>query len=81
MNFILKDYFSFYMLFLILLFSCSYLKNKKFNQKEWIMEENYFSKNNNRERMLFDLTKNYKLVGLKYEELASLLGSPDFTKK
>ena len=72
--------FKFCLILLILLSSCSNLSNKKFNQKEWILEDNYFSKNNNRQRMLFDLTSNYKLIGLKYDDLTKLLGSPNFTK-
>jgi hypothetical protein len=50
----------------------------KFNKIKW-SEYNDGIASDYRNKMLTDLTTNYKLVGLKYLRLVDLLGNPDYT--
>ena len=47
-----------------------------FDKKAWRTKDDIFPRKC-RERMIEDLTKNYKLIGLKNSELTKLLGTPD----
>ena len=57
----------------VLLQSC----NMKFEKGKWKRTDPAFPPEE-RPRMLNDLIKNYKLIGVKYNALIALLGSPDF---
>jgi len=66
-----------FLIALIGLFSCKDFKQIKFDKSKWRtrddMEFPY------RNKMLKDLTTNYKLVGLKHSEIIELLGDPNFS--
>jgi hypothetical protein len=66
-----------FLLFFIIVFlfiSC----DKKFNKAEWVKEIDDLQNYPQRDKMLADLTKNYKLQGLSYWQLTGLLGKPQF---
>ena len=69
----LKIYFYFSILCLILI-SCE--NDIKFNKTGWLKKGDLNSFPN-REKMLNDLMKNYKIKDLKYSELINLLGKPE----
>jgi hypothetical protein len=56
---------------LILFTSC----NLKFDKNKWMIKEDIGYKYRN--DMLDDLIKNHKIKGLRYNELADLIGEPD----
>lgn len=62
---------------LIGLFSCKDFGQIKFDKSKWTakddMEFTY------RNKMLKDLTTNYKLVGLNHSEIINLLGEPNYS--
>lgn len=62
-----------YTLMLLTLVSC----NRKFNKAEWDQPSDDGFPPECRTLMVNDLVSNYKLTGLKYRELTTLLGQPD----
>ena len=72
MNNLIK-YFSFSILCIILI-SCE--SETKFDKFGWSKKSDLNSFPN-REKMLNDLMKNYKIKGLKYSEIIDLLGEPE----
>ena len=60
--------------FVIILLGCN--QQIKFDKDKWVEGGNMEFPNRN--RMLEDLTTNYKLVGIKYPELINLLGEPQY---
>jgi len=57
---------------------CKYFWQEKFDKTEWRKVVDGFPPDCRR-YMLDDLTSHHKLVGLKYSDLISLLGRPDYT--
>jgi len=49
----------------------------KFDKQKWERTDPGFPPEE-RTKMLHDLTSNYKLTGIKYSELISMLGEPDY---
>ena len=67
------------LLFIVLfgLFSCKDFGQIKFDKGKWrTTDDMEFSYRN---KMLKDLTTNYKLVGLKHSQIIDLLGEPNFS--
>ena len=62
---------------LIGLFSCKDFGQTKFDKGRWITKDDMEFPYRN--KMLKDLTTNYKLVGLKYNEIINLLGEPNYS--
>lgn len=62
---------------LTLLFSCKNLGQIKFDKGKWITKDDMEFPYRN--KMLKDLTTNYKLVGLKHNEIINLLGEPNYS--
>ena len=65
--------------FAALVFLLSSCNNEiKFDKVKWDDQPDLAFTPPYRKKMLKDLTANYKLVGLKYSEIISLLGAPNF---
>jgi hypothetical protein len=64
--------------FIVLIFVTSCNKQIKFDKDKWRENIDPAFPSPYRNKMLKDLTANYKLVGLKYSELINLLGEPNF---
>lgn len=62
----------FLFVFLFLFLSCT--QRTEFNKEKW--NDKVDITYTNRDAMLHDLTTNYKLVGLSYNQLTELLGNP-----
>ena len=62
---------------LIGLFSCKDFGQIKFDKGKWISKDDMEFPYRN--KMLKDLTTNYKLVGLKHSEIINLLGEPNYS--
>jgi hypothetical protein len=62
---------------LIGLFSCKDFEQIKFDKGKWRTKDDMEFPYRN--KMLKDLTTNYKLVGLKHSEIIELLGEPNFS--
>ena len=56
--------------------SCSALQEEKFDRNRWLIKEDIEFPYRN--RMLSDLIRNHKLVGLDYRQVVDLLGEPNF---
>jgi len=61
---------------ILLLISCNETGQLKFDKTKWDTKDDIEFPYRN--KMLNDLTTNYKLVGLKYREILKLLGEPDY---
>jgi hypothetical protein len=59
------------------LFSCTDFKQTKFDKIKWMTKDDMEFPYRN--KMLKDLTTNYKLVGLKHNEVVDLLGEPNYS--
>jgi hypothetical protein len=59
------------------MFSCNYFTETKFDKTQWMRKDDIEFPFRN--KMLKDLTTNYKLTGLKYNEVIQLLGEPNFS--
>ncbi len=69
-------------LFVLLTFLLSSCTNEiKFDKTKWDKQPDLGFTPPYRNKMLPDLTKNYKLVGLKYSQLIEILGKPNFVDK
>jgi hypothetical protein len=63
---------------IIISFFVSCDNEMKFDKEKWDDQPNLGFTPPYRKKMLKDLTSNHKLVGLKYSEIISLLGAPNF---
>lgn len=66
-----------YFVCLLGLFSCKNVSEIKFHKSKWAEKEDMEFLY--RDRMLKDLTTNFKLVGLKNNEIVELLGKPNYS--
>lgn len=64
---------------ILFLSSCDKLSSdKKFNKTEWMRIVDSGFVNADRNKMVNDLIKNYKIENIKYSELIELLGEPNY---
>ena len=61
----------------VLLFVSCTSCNKRYDKLKWLRTDPGFPPDE-RKTMLYDLITNYKLTGINYTDLISLLGNPDF---
>ncbi len=69
---------SVFILVSLMLSSCNYNKQEKFDKAKWNKHEDAGQPSIFRNKMLNDLTTNYKLIGFRYMALVELLGEPNF---
>ncbi len=62
----------------IFLFASSCHPQIKFDKDRWLQKDAGIP-SSDREKMLTDITTNFKLVGMKYSQIIDLLGNPDYT--
>jgi hypothetical protein len=75
----LKCFFMKKLLFIIVLFaSCYNIQQEKFDKVAWSESEDPAFPPSHRKNMIKDITSNYKLIGIKYNDLVRLLGVPNF---
>lgn len=62
---------------LLVLFSCQDNEQIKFEKIKWVEQSDPSGPSPYRQKMIMDLTTNYKLTDIKYFQLIELLGIPD----